>query len=440
MSEHMSDPSSVSSEPQVANGRPGPNAGPDLAESGAEPPRPAPRRGVAWLLLAAVVGFGGGIGGYAVANEVWQEDRSASFIAAAPTNDNAGENVAPVAKGDAMTPGQIYASVSPSVVHITTRVSVTEDSFFGPQEREGIGSGSGFVIDEEGHIVTNAHVVQNAKTVSVSFGNEQRFEAEVVGEDASTDIAVIKVDPTDKGMKDALRATSFGDSSSVRVGDPVVAIGNPFNLDRTLTTGVVSALQRRIPALDDFTISNVIQTDAAINPGNSGGPLLNMRGQVIGVNSQIQSRGGDFAGIAFAVPSSTVTRVAEQLIEDGRAQHAWLGVIGTPLDEGVSELFNLPVKKGVLLAEVTERSPAEKAGLEGGERQVAVDGVTYTLGGDIIVEADGKELTSMRQLIDLVNAKEPGDDMEFVYYRGDDKRSVKVTLGDRPSQDESRTG
>jgi len=311
-----------------------------------------------------------------------------------------------------------------------------QSSFFGvPVEgRPSTGTGSGFVIDDKGHIVTNAHVVEGSEALKVSFDGERTFEAKIIGEDPSTDLAVIKVDPTDEGLKNALKPVQLGDSSALRVGDAVTAIGNPFSLDRTLTTGVVSALQRRIPSLSDqIQITGVIQTDAAINPGNSGGPLFNDRGEVIGVNSQIQSRGGDFAGVAFAIPSKLVMSIVEQLIEDGTASHAWLGVEGSSLDAEVSDLLKLPVDEGVLVARVSDGSPADKAGLKGGTREITVDGNAYVLGGDIITEFDGRKVTSMRQLVDLVAGTKPGDDVGLVYHRGDDRKEAKVEIGDRPS-------
>ena len=249
----------------------------------------------------------------------------------------------------------------------------------------------------------------------------------------STDLAVLRVDTA----ASALTPLPIGNSDVVRVGDPVVAIGNPFGLDRTATSGIVSALQRLITAPNRFTIDHVIQTDAPINPGNSGGPLLNARGQVIGVNTQIETGSGTSAtgnvGIGFAVPSNTVKDVVAQILRTGRVDHAYLGISGQAVTEDVAENYNLPVKAGVLVESVTEDSGADKAGLEGGKTEVVVAGQSYVLGGDIIVAYDGKKISSIEQLRDAIAGDKPGDKIKLVIYRDASKTSVTVTLGRQPA-------
>lgn len=415
-----------------------PNGKPGAPLPTPEPPR---RAGVGILFLSLLLGFLGGVGGFLVADSMVDSKGSdtpprpaatTSQPALRPSNNDARRGASDTG---ILTPADIYKRVSPAVVHITANIRVQTNSFFGvPQEQQGEATGSGFVIDNEGHVVTNAHVVEGAESISVSFEGEQEFSAKLIGTDPSTDVAVLKVNGTDDELKNALSPVAFGDSQDVTVGDPVVAIGNPFNLDRTLTTGVVSALQRQLQAPNGFAIDDVIQTDAAINPGNSGGPLLNMRGEVIGVNSQIQSRGGGNDGIGFAVPSKTVKRIVDQLVDNGSVEHAWLGVSGTDIDATVADLFNLPVKHGVLVGESTKGSPADKLGIDGGDRQVVVDGQSYVLGGDIIVEFDGKKLDSMRALADAVNTKQPGDRVKLVWFHEDKRHAETVKLGTRPEQ------
>ena len=320
-------------------------------------------------------------------------------------------------------------------MHITaTRTVVERSQFFfdQPQLREGDATGSGFVIDQEGHVVTNAHVVEGASEVTVSFGEGEDFEATVVGEDVSSDLAVLKI----KVSKEVLVPLPLGDSSKVSVGEPVIAIGNPFDLDRTVTSGIVSALQREISAPNGFVIADVIQTDAAINPGNSGGPLVDFHGRVIGVNSQIYSNSGSMEGsnlgIAFAIPSNTVKRIAEQLVEDGEVKYAYMGVSGTSIDEQLQDDLRLPVDHGVMIADVAPGSAAAKAGLKAGTRAAVIEGQTHALGGDIIAGFNGERIDTMRELVEAVGKLQPGDKVEIEYYRGDDKKTAKLTLTERP--------
>ena len=336
------------------------------------------------------------------------------------------------ASGTGMSVNEIYERAASGVVRINASSGSTSSSI-DPFGGQGSALGSGFVIDKTGHIVTNYHVVRDAGQVTVSFSNRDTVRAKVVGVDPSTDLAVLRVETA----ASALTPLPLGDSDAVRVGDPVVAIGNPFGLDRTVTAGIISALQRLITAPNRFTIDHVIQTDAPINPGNSGGPLLNARGQVIGVNTQIETGTGTSAsgnvGIGFAVPANTVKDVVAQILRTGRVDHAYLGISGQALSEDVSDTYNLPVESGVLVAKVTTGSGAAKAGLEGGEREVVVAGETYTLGGDIIVSIDGRKISTVEELRDAISGKKPGDEVTLVIYRDANKTSVTVTLGRQPA-------
>ena len=333
------------------------------------------------------------------------------------------------ADANGMSVNEIYERAASGVVRVNSTSNSTAANGLGSQQTSALGSG--FVIDKTGHIVTNYHVVEGADVVTVSFSNRDTVKAEVVGTDPSSDIAVLRVNTA----ASALTPLPLGNSDAVEVGDPVVAIGNPFGLDRTVTAGIVSALQRLITAPNRFTIDHVIQTDAPINHGNSGGPLLSSRGQVIGVNTQIET--GDTAtgnvGIGFSVPSNTVKDVVAQIIRTGRVDHAYLGISGQEVTPDVADKYNLPVKAGVVIESVTNDSGADKAGLEGGKTQVVVAGETYVLGGDIIVSFDGAKISSIEQLRDAVAAHKPGDKVTVVIYRDAKKTSVIVTLGRQPA-------
>jgi len=340
--------------------------------------------------------------------------------------------------GKALSIYEIYKRAAPGVVQITatSTVSVPQDPFFGdpfglPQQEQRRALGSGFVIDKAGHIVTNFHVIEGAREIQVGFSNNASVKARVVGSDPSTDLAVLKVDVGSR----ALTPLPLGDSDQVRVGDQVVAIGNPFGYERSVTAGIVSALQRQITAPNQYTIDHVIQTDAPINRGNSGGPLINARGEVIGVNSQIDT--GDTGlqgnvGIGFAIPSNTVKTVVAQLIKRGKVEHASLGIFAQAITPDLARVFRLPVRSGVIVERVQPGSAAAKAGLKGGGTQVTLAGESYTLGGDVIVKADGVRVGSLARLRDLVRAKQPGDAMTLEIYRGDQRMTVKVKLGRQP--------
>jgi S1-C subfamily serine protease len=396
------------------------------------PPRGLRR--AAPLLIAAGLGGGAALAGAEVLGVL---DESPSVI-------NTVESVQPSAPvgfagNRRLSVSDIYEQSGPGVVQITTTTvrRVDTDPFFNalgfPQQRRQKALGSGFVIDKAGHIVTNFHVVDGAQTVEVSFSNRDSVKARVVGTDPSTDLAVLEVN-VDAG---ALTPLDLGDSDVLRVGDSVVAIGNPFGLERSVTAGIVSALHRPLTAPNDFTIDDVIQTDAAINSGNSGGPLIDARGDVVGVNSAIATgntgaRGN--VGIGFAVPINTVRDVASQLIEHGKVEHAFLGIGVQAVDTEVSRLFELPVKRGLMVVRVYDSSAADKAGLRAGTDEVVVSGESYLLGGDILVAIDGRQVASGEDLRDVISARKPGDKLTIEAYRGTEKRSFEVTLGRQPSR------
>jgi S1-C subfamily serine protease len=337
-------------------------------------------------------------------------------------------------EGQGLTVNEIYRRDGPGVVFISAEVTRRQESPFGlPQEQRGQATGSGFVIGEDGHVLTNAHVVEGASKIEVSFNDRNTLDARLLGSDTSTDVALLKVNASKK----LLRPLALGDSSKVEVGDAVVAIGNPFGLDRTVTTGIVSALQRKLEAPNGFTIDNVIQTDAAINPGNSGGPLLDSLGRVIGINSQIATggAGGGSIGIGFAVPSNTAKQVSDQLKEKGRVEHAFLGISGVPITKSMAENLNLPTDEGVLIQQAS--GPARRAGVKGGDTPVSLGGADIVLGGDVIVAIDGKKVRSMDDVIRVVNTKKPGDEVSLELLRGSDRRTVKVKLGNRPASAQS---
>jgi S1-C subfamily serine protease len=336
----------------------------------------------------------------------------------------------------ANTVNQIYRSDGQGVAFIeATEASREEPSPFNPfgeSEGGGVATGSGFVIDTEGHLLTNNHVVEGAEKIEVKLGSsEKEYPAKVVGTDPATDIALLKVNvPADQ-----LHPLSLGDSSQVRVGDPVVAIGNPFGLDRTVTSGIVSALQRQIQAPNGFSISHVIQTDAAINPGNSGGPLIAADGSVIGINSQIETGGSGRGniGIGFAIPINTAREVAKQIEENGSVKHAYLGIEGGTVTESLAQALNLPVEQGVLVAQVAPGSPADKAGLKGGSTSATIEGANVKLGGDIIVKANGKSISGMDDIVNIVNGAQPGEKLSLTVLRGGEEKTIDVTLGERPN-------
>src|ERR671931_274242 len=386
-----------------------------------------PRRAVG-VIAAALLGGAVALGGAAALGKLGEKTtvirEEAASTSAAPAS---------FAESGRKSINEIYRASAPGVVHIDTATRVQPEPFFGnpfgtTQTQRALGSG--FVIDKAGHIVTNYHVVRGANSIRVSFSNKERIKAKLVGVDPSTDIAVLKVNVNSR----ALRPLPLGDSDSVRVGDQVIAIGNPFGLDRSVTAGIVSAVQRRIEAPNNFSISHVIQTDAALNHGNSGGPLLNAQGDVIGVNAQIETGGTSQGnvGIGFAIPINTVKTVVAELIKNGKVQHAQLGIQARDITPEIARLFHLPVTQGVLVASVKPNTGASKAGLKGATNEVTVAGESWPAGGDVIVKVDNVPVPTVDRLIDVIATKKPGDKIQLEIVRGTSRKTVSVTLGRQP--------
>ena len=369
-------------------------------------------------LAAAVIG-GGVTAGVLMGAGAVGDHTTTTVVQQAPLTSAAPASTARAG----LTARDIYSKAAPGVVYIRARsVQQTQSPFdVFPRQQENLSTGSGFVVDKRGHILTNAHVVANSLDVRVSFSDHRTVAARVVGKDADTDLAVLSVNPQEVD----LRPLQLGDSGAVRVGDPTVAIGNPFGLERTLTTGVVSALQRRITAPSGFAIEDVIQTDAAINPGNSGGPLLDAAGRVIGVNSQIAtgSEGSSGSvGIGFAVPAATVKRVLPELERAGRVRRPFLGVRGRE------------ARDGVLIEAVQADTPAAQAGIRGGDKEAIDerDGSIVVLGGDVLTKIGGQKVATMADVHSALGALRPGQKVEVELRREDKPVKVTVQLGERP--------
>jgi putative serine protease PepD len=374
---------------------------------------------VVTLLATLAVGVGAG----AVAYSTFSSDTK-TVIQQVPVDRSE-----PAATNSPLTPAQIYRRAYRGVVEITA--SSTQENPFGQQEQQR-GQGSGFVIDSKGHIVTNDHVVEGASSVTVLFPSGETHKATVVGTDASTDLAVIKVDAPES----LLHPLTLGDSSEIQVGDAAFALGSPFGLEESFTSGIVSALHRQIESLNQgFTINDAIQTDAAINHGNSGGPLLNSSGNVIGVNAQIRSDGGGSDGVGFAIPSNTVRKIASELIDSGDVQHAYLGVQVQQVPASVADELGLVA--GVQIAafpETSTKTPAQKAGLRAATGEKTINGETYSTGGDVVTELDGQKITSSDQLQTAIDAKQPGDTVSITYWRNGESHTVDVKLATRPEE------
>jgi S1-C subfamily serine protease len=381
--------------------------------------------------LAAVALLGGlvALGGVALTGDLGGGTTTIVRTSPAPTP------AARVADDDRLTVSEIYARAAPGVVQITSTAAVSENPTLFPLDQQAVPEqalGSGFVIDKTGHIVTNYHVIEGAEEIEVSFSNQDTLSATIVGSDPSTDIAVLRVQSSSRG----LAPLAFGNSDTVRVGDSVVAIGNPFGLRRTATAGIVSAVQERtITAPNGYPIDHVIQTDAQINSGNSGGPLLNAEGEVIGVNSQIARADGSSGnvGIGFAVPSNTVKEVVAQLVSTGRVDRAYLGISGSTITPELARVFRLPVDEGVLVEGVSPGSAAAKAGLKGGTTDVVVAGESHVLGGDVIVAVGGKRVGSTDELRDALASRKPGQTVNVQIHRGTKIVTLAVKLGSQPS-------
>lgn len=293
------------------------------------------------------------------------------------------------------------------------------------------GVGSGFVYDSNGYIITNDHVVENAEKLTVTFLDGRSYKARIIGQDIYTDLAVIKVNAS----SDVLQSLPVGDSSKLRVGEPIAAIGNPFGLSGSMSSGIISQVGRLLPSQDrGFQIPDIIQTDAAINPGNSGGPLLNMRGEVVGINTAIQSETGDFAGVGFAIPSRTVQKIIPVLIENKTYHHPWVGISGRDIDPDLADILKLKDARGFLVINVLKDSPAERAGLRGTNETKEVDGIRYQIGGDVVLAVDSKTVRKIDDiLIHLQREKTVGDQMILQILRDGKVSDVIITLNERPA-------
>jgi S1-C subfamily serine protease len=404
-------------------------------------PGPSARRLVAPLLLAALLGGGVAAVLTTVIDDQHDDHGHTTTIIRQPAVAASGSGGGRVNAAKGLTAADIYARYAPGVVFVRAEITEQNDNdpfdfgLGGSQRSEA--TGSGFVIDTSGDILTNNHVIDGAGGhVTVSFADKKTLRATVVGKDPSTDLALLRVDP--EGL--ALNALPLGSSKDVHVGDPTIAIGNPFGLDRTLTTGVVSALQRQITAPNGFAIKDVIQTDAAINPGNSGGPLIDAVGRVIGINSQIETGGSTSGsvGIAFAVPIDTAKAILPSLKKGETVQRAYLGVTSLTVD-GSLDALDLPTNHGALVQSVTAGSPADDAGIKAGTIQATFQGGTsgsdqVVLGGDIITKCDGRTIKTSEQLSQLIAGHKPGDKVKLELVRKDQTKTVTVTLAARPSQ------
>ena len=319
---------------------------------------------------------------------------------------------------------RVYRQASAAVANVLTKAT-EYDFFMDPVPVEG--AGSGFVIDPRGYILTNFHVVQEAQSIEVVLGDQTRYLAKFIGADQRNDVALMKIEPKGK----TLVALPLGDSSKLQVGQKVLAIGNPFGFQSTLTTGVVSALGRTVQTSQTTFIDEAIQTDAAINRGNSGGPLINSHGEVIGINSAIYTPSGTTAGIGFAIPVNTAKRIAHDLMTEGRVRQAFLGAQTLSVGGWLSEALDLPVQEGLLIEEVTKGGPAAAAGLHGGDRAAQAGMQRIMIGGDVIVAIDGQKIGSQSDMNLVLNRKRPGDTVRVTVYRGGKKMDVPVKLGER---------
>jgi S1-C subfamily serine protease len=379
------------------------------------------------VLIASLLSAGLAAGGTAL---VINQDGGGSTtivrqVANPANSSDSGSSVMPVASTGGMTIEQMYKQYGNGVVRVD----------------HSSGLGSGFVIDSEGHILTNAHVVDGAQgDITVSFSNNEKVVAKVIGVDNATDVAVLKVDVPSS----ALTVIPLGDSAGLKVGSGVVAIGNPFGQDRTVTSGIISAVARSIQAPNGFSIDGAIQTDAAINHGNSGGPLLDMSGQVIGINSQIDTGGqanSGSVGIGFAVPINLVKQVTADIMATGKAQHAWLGVQLSDVDPTLASQTKIGSDYGAMVANVTTGSPAAKAGLTGATGETTIGGRSYAVGGDVIVEANGAKIEGVKDLQAAVSALKPGDKLELVIKTSNgDTKTITVILGDQPQDPTALAG
>jgi len=327
-----------------------------------------------------------------------------------------------VIESKALTLIEIFEKSEPGVVRVNIQRNQTIN--------ETGGVGSGFVFDKKGHIITNAHVIENSIKTVVTFLDGRSYNAEIIGVDKYTDIGVIKVNADLK----LLQPLSLGDSSNLEVGEPITAIGNPFGLSGSMTSGIISQIGRLLPSGSGYSIPDVIQTDAAINPGNSGGPLLNMRGDIVGINTAIQSTTGEFTGVGFAIPSQTVAKIVPTLISEGQYKHPWIGISGRDIDPDMAKVLGLEDALGFLITTVVKDSPAENAGLIGSNKTIKLEGREYSIGGDIIIAVDGIDIRKIDDiLIHLQRVKTVGDDMDLEILRDGRTTNVTIVLQERPN-------
>jgi len=331
-------------------------------------------------------------------------------------------NNAIIAESKKLSLIEIFEKAEPGVVRVNTQNNQTEN--------EVGGVGSGFVFDKKGHIITNAHVIDDATKTVVTFLDGRSYNAEIVGVDESTDIGVIKVSADLK----LLHPLSLGDSANLKVGETITAIGNPFGLSGSMTSGIISQMGRLLPSDSGFSIPDVIQTDAAINPGNSGGPLLNMRGEIVGINTAIQSTTGEFTGVGFAIPSQTVAKIVPTLISEGEYKHPWIGISGKDIDPDTANILGLKDTLGFLIITVVEDSPAFDAGLIGSNETIKAEGREYPVGGDIITAVDGMDVRKIDDiLIHLQRVKTVGDEMVLEILRDNRTTDITIILQERPN-------
>ncbi len=323
---------------------------------------------------------------------------------------------------------KVYSRVSPGVVNITSTV-VEYDFFFSPIPKPQ--TGSGCVLDLEGDVLTNYHVIESAQSLEVALPDQTKYRAKQVGYDKQNDLAVIRIVGA---SKERLRPVVIGDSDSLKVGQKVLAIGNPFRLQNTLTVGIISSLGRRIQTENGDLVENVIQTDAAINPGNSGGPLLNTAGEMIGINTSIFTLSGGNMGIGFAIPANTIKRVVNDLIKEGRVVRPWFGVDGYSLNPELASALDLPVSSGLLVARVYRGSSADSAGIRGANEIALLYNERILIGGDIITAVEGKSIGSREELALALESRRPGDTVRVTLYRGRSKMQINVTLAEAPRQ------
>jgi putative serine protease PepD len=319
----------------------------------------------------------------------------------------------------------VYEKAADGVVNVTS-TAVQMDFFFNPFPTQGAGSGS--IIDSRGHVLTNHHVVASAQKLEVTLADGSKWPAKLIGSDPDNDLAVIKIE----APREKLKVIPMGDSKNLKIGQKVLAIGNPFGFERTLTTGVISSLGRTIRSEVGTLIEDVVQTDAAINPGNSGGPLLNSAGEIIGINSAIISPSGGNVGIGFAIPVNTAKRVVPELIAKGYVTYPWIGATIQSLIPEVAKYLKLKIERGAMIAEVVKGGPADKAGLKGGDQRVQVGNVIMVVGGDIVVKADQHDVKTNDELIRYIREKKPGDTLLLKVQRNGKAMDVKVVLGERP--------